>query len=452
MTVTASDISEALGIYLRGQDPDNAYMWQLSEAAGALRPHVRKAGAWTVLDPAPFGDTFDFAARHEYEIRVAGDTITTSVDGEVLDTRTDATFAGPGIVGLRTNGAETGTVHAVTVVNADGDTLLDATFPGDANPFASGTVTDDGLVVTGNADAWVTGPTAVQLLRTDFELPRGRIARARVHASAQGLYELELGGQPVGDHELAPGWTDYRARIQYQTYDVTRLVRPGTNAFGAELARGWYAGTLAWAPAGRYGTTPSLIAQVEVEYADGRSVVVGTDGSWRVAEGPRTAADLLDGEAYDAGRAAELAGWSGPGFDDGAWEPVDVLDGAATERLEPQQDQPVRVLQELGATRIDSPSDGVYLYDLGQNMVGHLRARLTGEPGSTATLRFGEVLDQDGRLYTANLRGADATDTYTFDGTGEACWTRRSRSTGSATWRSPASAARRTPRTSSASS
>ena len=118
---------------------------------------------------------------------MAGDTITTSVDGEVLDTRTDATFAGPGIVGLRTNGAETGTVHAVTVVNADGDTLLDATFPGDANPFASGTVTDDGLVVTGNADAWVTGPTAVQLLHTDFELPRGRIARARVHASAQGL-------------------------------------------------------------------------------------------------------------------------------------------------------------------------------------------------------------------------------------------------------------------------
>lgn len=417
VSVSASDISGALGVYLRG-DADDAYMWQLSESEGSLRPHTKVGGAFTVLDATPFAEGFDLAARHDYEFQVSGDTITTSVDGEVLDTRTDQTLPGPGLVGLRTNGAETGTVHAMSVVNADGETLLDATFPADENPFSAGRLTDDGLVVDGNADAWVAGPTATQLLRGEVDLPKGKITRARVHASARGLYTLTIDGERVGDQELAPGWTDYRERIQYQTYDVTDQVDAGTNVLGAELARGWYAGRIASAAAGRYGTTTSLIAQLEVEYADGSTAVVGTDGTWRLAEGARTAADMVDGEDYDAGRAAGLAGWTEPGFDDAAWEPAEVIE-SATERLEPQQDQPVRVLEELGATRIESPDDGVYLYDLGQNMVGHVRARLTGAAGSTATVRFGEVLDQDGSLYTANLRGAKATDTYTFDDAGE---------------------------------
>src|SRR5690606_27510471 len=156
----------ALGVYFRGRDTEHAYMWQLSEAAHALRPHV-KDGGYRVLDATAFPDDFDFAARHDYEIEVAGSTITTRVDGEVLDQRDDSTFAGPGSVGFRTSGPETGTVHDVEVTSADGEVLVETDFPRGDHTFKQGTVTEDGLVVSGNAEAWLARGDEVPLLRTD---------------------------------------------------------------------------------------------------------------------------------------------------------------------------------------------------------------------------------------------------------------------------------------------
>jgi len=411
MTFTASDISGALGVYVRGRDDEHAYMWQLSQAERSLRPHV-KNGGYSVLRATAFPTDFDFAARHRYEVQVDGSTITTRVDGEVLDVRTDTTHGAPGVVGFRTSGPERAVVHDVTVRNEAGTVLLDTDFPAGDATFRAGTVGADGLRVAGDAEAWFDTSTAVPLLRKDFSA-EGEVVSARVHAAAQGVYELTLNGRPVGDHELAPGWTDYRTRIQSQTYDVTDLVRRGANAFGAEVAPGWFAGNVAMFGPARYGRDTAVVAELHLTYADGSTQVVGTDASWRTTGGPRRSADLLDGERYDARRAAALDGWDEPGFDAASWSPV-VVRPDATERLEPQTDQPVRVTQELKARKRTSPSAGTWIYDLGQNMVGKARVTVQGAPGQTVRIRHAEVLNPDGTMYTANFRSAKVTDHYTL--------------------------------------
>ncbi|MEU1870232.1 family 78 glycoside hydrolase catalytic domain [Streptomyces sp. NPDC019793] len=412
---TASDISGALGVYVRGQDTENAYMWQISDAQNALRPHVKRDGGYSTLQETPFPAGFDFAAEHDYAIAVDGDTITTVVDGEQLDRRTVATFDGPGTMGFRTSGAERGLVHDVTVTSEDGTVLVDTDFPADDRTFAAGTVTANGLRVDSTGgEAWLRREQAVPLLRKEFDLGDKEVARARVYASARGVYELRLNGERVGDAELAPGWTAYDKRIDYQTYDVTEQVRDGANVLGAEVAPGWYSGKVAMFGTGVYGQDNSVIAEMLVEFTDGSSTVLRTDDTWTTADGPTREADLLDGESYDARVAERLDGWDEPGFDDAGWAAALVRDEPTTV-LEPQTAVDVRVTEQLKtAKRIHSPTDGVYLYDLGQNMVGHVRLTLTGEPGRTVKVRHGEVLNPDGTLYTANLRSAKATDHYTF--------------------------------------
>lgn len=420
MTFTASKISGALGVYFRGRDGSNAYMWQLSESSKSLRPHVKSNGGYTVLSATPFPAGFDFAAKHDYAITVDGTTITTKVDGAVLDTRTVPTHTAAGLVGFRTSGAETGTVSAVKVTSETGDVLLETDFPANDRTFTGGTLKGGDLVVSGDTDAWYAYGADVPLLRTEFDVDK-EVASARVYAAARGLYELQLNGEPVGDQELAPGWTDYNTRIQYQSYDVTDLVAEGDNAFGAEVANGWYAGRVAMFGDSIYGSDTSLIAQLRVRYTDGSEEVIATGDDWRTTNGPTTSADLLDGEAYDARRAAEVGDWAEAGYDDGDWSDA-VVRPSATAKLEPQTAPPVRVVDELDAKALPSPADGVHVYDLEQNMVGHVRVKLTGEAGQTVRIRVAEVLNPDGSLYTANFRSAKATDYYTFAEDGTATW------------------------------
>ncbi|WP_262851235.1 family 78 glycoside hydrolase catalytic domain [Mumia quercus] len=412
---TASRISGALGVYFRGRDTEHAYMWQLSQAERSLRPHV-KDGGYRVLPAKAFPAGFDFAAEHRYRIEVDGTTIRTSVDGTLLDERTDATFAGPGLMGFRTSGPETGRVHDVVVTSKGGETLVDTTFPTGDRTFAAGTVAGGALTVdAAGPEAWLRRDDPVPLLRKEFDLADKEVERARVYSSARGIYRLHLNGERVGDDELAPGWTAYDKRIDAQTYDVTDLVRSGgANAFGAELANGWYTGSIAMFGPDTYGTETSLIAQLRVDYTDGTSEVIGTDGTWRTTDGPVREADLLHGETYDQRRANAVGDWQKASYEADGWDPVVVRNEPKT-TLEPQTTVPVRVTQELtDAKQIDSPTEGVYLYDLGQNMVGHVRVTLDGDKGDTVKIRHGEVLNPDGTLYTANLRSAKATDYYTL--------------------------------------
>ncbi|GGN80074.1 rhamnosidase [Streptomyces albiflavescens] len=284
---------------------------------------------------------------------------------------------------------------------------------------------DGGWPAARVAAAWGGGPWgkvvpvsyAVTQLRHEFRLPRRKVARARLYATALGLYEAHLNGSRVGRDHLAPGWTDYRTRVQYQTYDVTELLRPGANSIGAYLAPGWYAGNVGMFGPGQYGRHPALLAQLEVEYADGTSERIASGTDWLAASGPIVAADLLNGETYDARK--ETPGWTSPGFDDGGWLGVRGAGDVAPGLIVAQVDGPVRVERELTPEKVTQPKPGVYVFDLGQNMVGSVRLRVSGDAGATVRIRHAEVLNPDGTVYTANLRSAAATDTYTLKGEGE---------------------------------
>jgi alpha-L-rhamnosidase len=255
-------------------------------------------------------------------------------------------------------------------------------------------------------------------LRKEFGL-EGPVRRARLHATARGVYELSLNGARVGEEVLAPGWTDYEKRIQYQTYDVTRLLADGQNALGAILGDGWFAGFFGFDPKRRgahYGVSPQFLAQLEIEYEDGTTQSVATDGSWRCSTGPILFSDLLMGESYDA--RLEMPGWAEPGFDDSGWYGVHVEERDETP-LVAQRDEGVKVTEELGAKAVTQPSEGVYVFDMGQNMVGWARLKVQGETGTAVRLRYAEALEPDGNIYTENLRAARQTDTYVLGGGGE---------------------------------
>jgi alpha-L-rhamnosidase len=268
---------------------------------------------------------------------------------------------------------------------------------------------------------WITGAAdSLPLLRGTFEAKKD-VRSVRVYASALGVYQISLNGKKVGDAFLAPGWTDYHTRIQSQTYDVTGLVRKGANALGAELGDGWYRGKVGLNWTRVYGDTLAFIAKIKVTYADGSVEWFGTDAQWKTAPSPRLAADLQDGENYDA--RLEQPGWNTPAFNASKWASARVVPGDFSAKLVPQPDEPVRATEVLTAKTRTIPTAGAAIYDLGQNMVGVARITMTGRKGQTAKIRYGEELyrtgPRRGQLYTDNFRTAKVTDFYTFakDGT-----------------------------------
>ena len=281
-----------------------------------------------------------------------------------------------------------------------------------------------GLLEAGNWQAkWIAdidnpnvGPQPVTLVRKSFQLDHP-VRRATAYASALGVYELRLNGQRVGDDLLAPEWTSYRKRVQYQTYDVTALLRQGENAAAALLGEGWFDGRLMSAGLHANGSRPRFLLQLEIEFADGQTQTIVTDGSWRAtSDGPIRLSGIYDGEVYDARK--EFAGWDAPRFDAAAWRPAQGF--ALDERkLVWQRNEPIRVEQELAPVKLTEPKPGMFVFDFGQNMVGWCRLKAAGAAGQTVTLRHGEMLNDDGTLYTANLRGALQTDRYTPKADGE---------------------------------
>jgi alpha-L-rhamnosidase len=276
------------------------------------------------------------------------------------------------------------------------------------------------------------------------EFAAGKIVkRATLYATALGIYELYLNGSRIGDARFAPGWTDYRQRAYYNTYDVTSLVKRGDNAIGAWVADGWYSGYLGFGllagmgteRTGRdtYGKTPALMAQLEIEYTDDSSQIIPTDSSWQeTGNGPICEADFLMGEYYDAA----------------AWSPAilasenSVLPATFYEYQNPPSGEsspkneghplalgfqrpaalrafpgvPVCPVLEINPISLTSPTNGVYIFNLGQNLAGVIRLKVKGAAGTTIRLRYGEQLHADGTLMTENLRKARATDYYVLRG------------------------------------
>ncbi|WP_210480105.1 glycoside hydrolase family 78 protein [Naasia sp. SYSU D00948] len=259
------------------------------------------------------------------------------------------------------------------------------------------------------------------VLRREFRV-RGEVLAARLYVTAHGLYEVEINGKRVGDDAMSPGWTPYRSRLRYYTYDVTGHLAEGSNAIGAWLGDGWYRGRLGWYHGFRnlYGHDLSLIAQLEVRYADGSTEVVATDGSWRATPGPIVRTGNYDGELYDAGIAARLGAWSRPGYDDSAWHRVVAAHRDPATLVAPEG-PPVRCTQEVAPVAVLTTPSGARVLDFGQNLVGRVRIRVSGASGDRVTLRTAEVL-QDGEIYTRPLRTAKSTDEYVLAGGGPEEW------------------------------
>ncbi|MHA1650149.1 MAG: glycoside hydrolase family 78 protein [Candidatus Helarchaeota archaeon] len=258
------------------------------------------------------------------------------------------------------------------------------------------------------------------LLRKSFNL-KEKIKRAIVFVTALGEYELYLNGKRVGDHILAPEWTDYHKRIQYQTYDVTNLLQEGENVIGAVLADGWYIGNTGIIAGSRiWGNDRRFIFQMVIEYADGRREEIISDNTWKIyKDGPIRRADHYLGEIYDARK--EQPGWDMPGFDDSAWQSVTV-DETIRANLVAQMNEPIRIVHEIKPISISEPVPGVFIFNLGQNIAGWCKIRLNPsicDPGQPIKLRHGEMLKPDGTLYTKNLRFAKATDVFIYDGSEE---------------------------------
>ncbi|MGW3116606.1 family 78 glycoside hydrolase catalytic domain [Streptomyces sp. NPDC001107] len=259
-------------------------------------------------------------------------------------------------------------------------------------------------------------PLSVALLHRTFSLAKA-VASARLHITAHGVYEAEINGNRVGDHVLAPGWTSYRHRLRYQTFDVTGLLREGDNAIGALLGEGWYTGRLGFHGGRRnlYGDRRALLAQLEVTHADGTVTTIGTDKAWRATTGPILRSELYDGEVHDARSARP--GWSEPGHDTSDWSPVSELPLPEAQLVAPTG-PPVRRTQTLAPAAVLTTPSRKTVLDFGQNLVGRLRIRVSGPAGHTITLRHAEVLEH-GELGVRPLRLAAATDTYTLAGAGE---------------------------------
>jgi alpha-L-rhamnosidase len=249
------------------------------------------------------------------------------------------------------------------------------------------------------------GPAPV--LTGTVELP-GDIVRARLHATAHGVYSAELNGERVGDQELAPGWTSYQHRLRFQTYDVTGLVRPGPNRLDVLLGNGWWRGRLGFqGRRGLYGHRLALLAQLEVTTADGTVHVLATDGSWTASESGVLADDLYDGQRTDLRPGPRATG------------PVEVVDADLGLLVAPDG-PPVRVTGTLPAVKVWTSPAGKTLADFGQNLVGRLRLRVRGlTAGDEVVVRHAEVLE-DNELGVRPLRTARATDAYVLAGPEEA--------------------------------
>ncbi|HEY3281613.1 MAG TPA: glycoside hydrolase family 78 protein [Armatimonadota bacterium] len=256
-------------------------------------------------------------------------------------------------------------------------------------------------------------------LRKAFTLPKP-VRRAVLYASALGLYEMHINGLRVGGDQFTPGWTDYRKRVYYNTYDVTRYLSQGRNALGAVLGDGWAVGYVGLGGRERYGVgRPRLLAQLQVIFTDGTTQTVGTDRTWRATEGPIREGDLLMGEVYDAAR--ELRGWDTPGGSDAGWQPVTVH-ASWSGAVEAYPGVTVRKEMELAPKSVKEPKPGAFVFDLGQNMVGWARLKVKGPAGTRVQLRFAEMLNPDGTIYTTNLRGARCTDAYLCKGGAVETW------------------------------
>ncbi|WP_235951338.1 family 78 glycoside hydrolase catalytic domain [Crateriforma spongiae] len=241
---------------------------------------------------------------------------------------------------------------------------------------------------------------------------RAPITKARLYGSALGICEFHINGQRVGDDVLSPGYTAYSKRVESLAYDVTDMIHEGDNAIGALLGEGWYAGRLLLSkPTELRELNPKLIGQLELTFADGTVETITTDDTWRgTDQGPIRAGGFYHGEDYDA--TQELGNWNRPDYDDSAWKPTKSTKLDKQRLIVPKRMPPVQCMKQVAATQLTEPEPGRYVFDFGQNLVGVPDINIPVMKGEKVQIRFAEMLQQDGSLYTENYRSARSQATF----------------------------------------
>ncbi|MEY4387315.1 MAG: hypothetical protein RLY20_2598 [Verrucomicrobiota bacterium] len=375
-------------------------------------------------------DIFDLGARNDFHVVKWNDITTrlepgkTYVFGLVAVNKGDVAKNDPNPAGA---------VGLLTIEFTEGEPMV---FPTDEHWKVSRTLEKDWNTVGFDDSKWVAakvlGPVGMQpwgetrvpedrtlparWLRKEFAVEK-KIKRATVSVSGLGLSEVYLNGQKVSDHVLSPAAAQYDKRAFYVTHDVTKQLRSGANAIGAVLGGGRFYSDRSKVYGGVVNAGwPKLLLQLRIEHTDGSVSEVVSDASWQLtADGPIRANGEYDGEEYDA--RMELGDWSKAGFNAAKWQPAKLVAAAALQ-VSAQCQEPIRVTQTLKPVKITEPQPGVFIFDMGQNMVGWCRLKVSGTAGTRVQLRHAETLRDDGTLYLANLRSAKVTDTYTLKGGG----------------------------------
>lgn len=339
------------------------------------------------------------AAQSAYRVMVATDSLQLRSDSELLwdsgkrqSVQQLVSYDGPELLPF------TRYYWKVMIWNGAGE----ASSPSEINHFETGMsnmANWQGTWISDRADMY---HLPAGYFRKTFGIGK-QITSARVYIAAAGLYELHLNGQRVGDHRLDPMYTRFDRRNLYVTYDVTAQLKQGDNALGVVLGNGWYnhQPLAVWnfdrAP---WRARPSFCLDLRITYSDGSTETILSDGSWRNNTGPVIRNNIYTAEHYDSRLAID--GWDTPSFIDTAWKGV-ALRAAPSNHVVSQQLHPIRNVREIAAQSMRKVNDSLYVFDMGQNMAGVTKVKLSGESGTTVRLKHGERLYPDGRVDLSNI-------------------------------------------------
>ena len=270
---------------------------------------------------------------------------------------------------------------------------------------------------------------AARMLRREFAATR-TLKRATASVCGLGFFELSINGHKVGDDLMMnPALSCYDKHAMVMTFDVTGHVRDGANAIGVLLGNGrFFAPRILTPTATKTFGFPKLLFQLRLDYADGSTETVVSDGAWKITDqGPIRANNEFDGEEYDARR--EQDGWDAPGFDDSSWRPAQLVADPGG-KLIAQMFEPMRVTETLKPVEITEPKPGMFLVDFGQNLYGVVRLKVEGPRGTRVQMRTSFSKTPEGTIKMEDNRSAWSTDVYTLRGNGTEVWSPRFRGQG----------------------
>ncbi len=392
------------------------------------------------MPPPPKGMTIDRNKPRKRPMPMGARDLTVTLDGtEVIDEAAGKGIFAPNkpheprkhymmLIGAKQERGAVVYKHIHVTGMMFDDTIVEDDFHDNSGVLSAlGEATPEGLLVEDRFELVSVLPPYNFIRTFNVEKP---VKSARLYASARGFYKAHINGTDAGNTYYAPGFTDYRKRILYQTYDVTDLIKEGANTVGAVVAKGYYTGFCGYSGANIYGRENSFIAKLVITYSDGSEDIIVTDRRFLYSPcGALLNADYLDGEYYDArlelgltSETLDLSKWRAAGLS--PWsETVRPTNGMLTDEpflLTADNYEPARVERVL--TPICEPvrfPGGRYVYDFGQNISGIVRIKVTGKRGAAVKIHFGEMCRKDGGIYLANLRSAANTDVYVLKGAPE---------------------------------